>query len=76
MPISTLSGGEKRRLQLLSVLITNPNILFLDEPTNDLDAENVNVFISKIEKIKENAVVIIISHDKRIVGIADKVIRI
>lgn len=37
MPISTLSGGEKRRLQLMCVLISNPNVLFLDEPTNDLD---------------------------------------
>src|SRR5574344_3665 len=36
-PISLLSGGEKRRLYLLTVLVSNPNFLILDEPTNDLD---------------------------------------
>ncbi|WP_457832998.1 ATP-binding cassette domain-containing protein, partial [Staphylococcus aureus] len=35
--LSTLSGGEKKRLQLLTVLFRNPNFLILDEPTNDLD---------------------------------------
>jgi ABC transport system ATP-binding/permease protein len=38
-----LSGGEKRRLYLLTVLISNPNFLILDEPTNDLDIITLNV---------------------------------
>ena len=44
MRIATLSGGEKRRLQLLAILMTNPNILLLDEPTNDLDIYTLEIF--------------------------------
>lgn len=62
MPISTLSGGEKRRLQLLSVLITNPNILFLDEPTNDLDIYTLELLEDYLENFK--GAVIVISHDR------------
>jgi len=43
-PISTLSGGEKRRLYLLKVLMEAPNVLFLDEPTNDLDIQTLTIF--------------------------------
>ena len=42
-PIRKLSGGEKRRLYLLSVLMSAPNVLILDEPTNDLDIETLEV---------------------------------
>lgn len=62
MPISTLSGGEKRRLQLLTILIQNPNILFLDEPTNDLDIYTLEVLEDYLEKFK--GAVIVISHDR------------
>jgi ATP-binding cassette subfamily F protein uup len=40
--VSTLSGGEKRRLYLCTVLMKNPNVLVLDEPTNDLDIPTLN----------------------------------
>lgn len=61
-PVSKLSGGEKRRLQLLSVLITNPNVLFLDEPTNDLDVYTIEL----LENYLENFVgaVLVVSHDR------------
>lgn len=62
MPISTLSGGEKRRLQLLKVLITNPNVLFLDEPTNDLDIYTLELLEDFLEKFR--GAVIVISHDR------------
>ncbi len=62
MPISTLSGGEKRRLQLLSILIQNPNILFLDEPTNDLDIYTLELLEDYLESFK--GAVIVISHDR------------
>ncbi|MDQ6840288.1 MAG: ATP-binding cassette domain-containing protein, partial [Actinomycetota bacterium] len=42
-PVSTLSGGERRRLQLLVVLATRPNVLLLDEPTNDLDLDTLRI---------------------------------
>lgn len=62
MPISTLSGGEKRRLQILSILIQNPNILFLDEPTNDLDIYTLELLEDYLEKFR--GAVIVISHDR------------
>lgn len=61
-PISKLSGGEKRRLYLLSVLMESPNVLILDEPTNDLDIETLTI----LEDYLDNFVgmVITVSHDR------------
>ncbi len=60
--ISTLSGGERRRLHLLTVLIKNPNFLILDEPTNDLDLLTLN----KLEEFLEAfaGCLILVSHDR------------
>lgn len=60
--LSKLSGGEKKRLQLLSILFSNPNFLILDEPTNDLDL----ITLSVLEDFLENyqGCVIIVSHDR------------
>ena len=60
--ISKLSGGEKRRLYLCSVLINRPNILILDEPTNDLDLLSLQVLERYLIDFK--GVVIIVSHDR------------
>ncbi|MEH6304720.1 ABC-F family ATP-binding cassette domain-containing protein [Olivibacter sp. CPCC 100613] len=60
--VETLSGGEKKRLQLMRILIKNPNFLILDEPTNDLDIDTLNV----LENFLENytGVLILVSHDR------------
>ncbi len=60
--VSKLSGGEKRRLYLLTVLIRNPNFLILDEPTNDLDI----LTLSRLEEFLSNfpGCLIIVSHDR------------
>lgn len=62
MPVSKLSGGEKRRLGLLLVLMKNPNFLILDEPTNDLDLLTMN----KLEEFLKDfgGCLILISHDR------------
>ncbi|MFR9164816.1 MAG: ABC-F family ATP-binding cassette domain-containing protein [Dysgonomonas sp.] len=57
-----LSGGEKRRLYLCSVLIKNPNFLVLDEPTNDLDIMTLNVLEEYLQTFK--GCVIVVSHDR------------
>ncbi len=60
--IEKLSGGEKKRLQLMLVLMENPNFLILDEPTNDLDLDTLNVLESFIENYP--GVLILVSHDR------------
>jgi ABC transport system ATP-binding/permease protein len=61
-PISKLSGGEKRRLFLLHVLLSAPNVLILDEPTNDLDVQTLAVLEEYLEDFK--GCVIVVSHDR------------
>ncbi|MGE6631687.1 ABC-F family ATP-binding cassette domain-containing protein [Bacillus sp. NPDC077027] len=60
--IRKLSGGERRRLYLLKVLMEEPNVLFLDEPTNDLDTETLSVLEDYLEQFP--GVVITVSHDR------------
>ncbi|MBF2025727.1 MAG: ABC-F family ATP-binding cassette domain-containing protein [Oscillatoriales cyanobacterium C42_A2020_001] len=61
-PIHKLSGGEKRRLFLLRVLMSEPNVLILDEPTNDLDVQTLAVLEEYLEDF--NGCVIVVSHDR------------
>ena len=61
-PINKLSGGEKRRLFLLKVLMAAPNVLILDEPTNDLDVQTLAVLEEYLEDF--NGCVIVVSHDR------------
>ncbi len=61
-PISVLSGGEKRRLYLLRVLMGSPNILFLDEPTNDLDITTLAILEQYLDAFQ--GAVVTISHDR------------
>jgi ATP-binding cassette subfamily F protein uup len=60
--VHKLSGGEKRRLYLCTVLIKNPNFLVLDEPTNDLDIVTLNILEEYLQSFK--ACIIVVSHDR------------
>ncbi|MBX2954280.1 MAG: ABC-F family ATP-binding cassette domain-containing protein [Leadbetterella sp.] len=61
-PIAKLSGGEKRRLQLLKVLVENPNFLILDEPTNDLDIATLNMLEEFL--MNYSGCLLVVSHDR------------
>ena len=60
--ISRLSGGEKRRLYLLTILMKQPNLLILDEPTNDLDIITLNILEEYLKEFK--GTLVIVSHDR------------
>jgi ATP-binding cassette subfamily F protein uup len=60
--VEKLSGGEKKRLQLLKMLVTNPNFLILDEPTNDFDIDTLNVLEEFLEKF--TGCLLLVSHDR------------
>ena len=61
-PIGKLSGGERRRLNLLRVLMEAPNVLILDEPTNDLDTETLAILEDYLDNYE--GIVITVSHDR------------
>jgi len=61
-PLSKLSGGEKRRLHLMSVLFLNPNFLVLDEPTNDLDLQTLRTLEEFL--LDYPGCILIVSHDR------------
>ena len=62
IPIGKLSGGEKRRLYLCKVLMSSPNVLILDEPTNDLDIPTLTILEDYLEAFE--GIVIAVSHDR------------
>ncbi|EEI90953.1 ABC transporter, ATP-binding protein [Sphingobacterium spiritivorum ATCC 33300] len=63
--VEKLSGGERKRLQLMRVLMRNPNFLILDEPSNDLDIDTLNVLEDFLEKY--TGVLLLVSHDRYLV---------
>lgn len=69
-PIGKLSGGEKRRLNLLRVLMEAPNVLILDEPTNDLDTRTLAILEDYLDSYE--GIVIVVSHDRYFL---DRVVR-
>ncbi len=61
-PVGTLSGGERRRLQLLLTLVEQPNVLLLDEPTNDLDLDTLRALEGLLDEWP--GIVLVVSHDR------------
>lgn len=70
-----LSGGQKQRIAIIRALLMNPDLLCFDEPTSSLDADNKNLLIEIIRKIKKDRAIIVVSHDDDFIEkIADKTI--
>lgn len=71
-----LSGGEKKRICVLRALLQEKEVYIFDEPTNELDAENTETVLNYINQLKNNAIVMVVTHDKRMIDRADKVVKI
>ena len=71
---SELSGGEQQRVAIARALINDPEIIFADEPTGNLDAKNSKTFIELIKKLnkKMNQTFVIVTHNKEFIKISDK----
>ncbi len=73
--IKHLSGGEKRRLYLLTILITSPNVLILDEPTNDLDIETLTILEDFLDDYP--GIIVTVSHDRYFLDrVVDKIFEV
>lgn len=73
---SNLSGGERQRLAFIRLMLSNPDIIILDEPTSALDENNRNEIIDFLNKIKNNKIIFIVSHDNSFIEISDCVINL
>ena len=69
-----LSGGERQSVALARALISNPNIMILDEPTNSMDKQTEKVFIDKMSRIIKDKTLILITHKVSILSLVDRVI--
>jgi ATP-binding cassette subfamily C protein len=68
-----LSGGERQRLSIARALLRRPQLLVLDEPTNNLDKESVAALLEIFGKLKRQATLLIVSHDPRVLQCADRI---
>jgi ATP-binding cassette subfamily C protein len=68
-----LSGGERQRISIARALLRRPQLLVLDEPTNNLDNDSVQALLEILERVKRRATLLIVSHDPRILRRADRV---
>ncbi|MBZ9685664.1 ATP-binding cassette domain-containing protein [Clostridium estertheticum] len=74
--VENLSGGQKQRVAIARALITNPKIIFADEPTGALDRDTSSEIMKLINKIADERLVVLITHDKKICDFADEIITI
>lgn len=71
--VSNLSGGEKQRISLIRILLQNPDIILLDEPTAHLDDLHTASVLKVIKQKLKNKIVLVVSHDNRISEFADNI---
>lgn len=71
---NNLSGGQKQRIAITRALLKDTEVLFFDEPTSALDSDGVLLFIEILRQIKENKIIIVITHDKLLRDVCEEVI--
>ncbi len=74
--VSDLSGGQKQRVAIIKALIKDSKILLFDEPTSALDANTSSVFFEHLNCIKKNKIIILVSHDIKLINKCDEIINI
>ena len=68
-----LSGGQRQRVSLARAIMSKPEILILDEPTSSLDKESEELIFDSLKKISKFTTIILITHDSKIINLADKI---
>jgi len=68
------SGGERQKISILKVLLKNPDVMIFDEPTSALDAETARRFVEHLQRIKQNKIIIMISHDEVLKKKCDEIV--
>lgn len=73
-----LSGGEKQRVAIARTMAMNPQFIFADEPTSDLDSENGHMIVELLKTTarEKGAMVLCVTHDERVLDVADRIIHI
>lgn len=71
-----LSGGEAQRLAVARALLGRPRFLILDEPTNHMDVDAIGRIMSRLTRLPERPAILLVSHDREVVGFADQVYRL
>lgn len=69
---STLSGGEKQKIVFVRAIIKEPDVIILDEPTSALDKNSTKQLVNKLLELKENKIVVVVTHESALINIADK----
>ncbi|REJ22140.1 MAG: ABC transporter ATP-binding protein [Bacillaceae bacterium] len=72
IPVNNLSGGERQRAAFLKVLVFEYPLILLDEPTNNLDEENIQIIMDILSSIKKDRVILVVTHSKFVVENSDK----
>lgn len=73
---TNLSGGEKQKMAILKVMYKNPTVMIFDEPTSALDAETKKCFLKYLEQIREDKIIIVVTHDNDLETYCDHVIEV
>ncbi len=71
---NNLSGGQKQRIAIMRALLKGTEVLFLDEPTSALDSEGILLLMEMLQQIKEDKIIVIITHDKLVREVCDEVV--
>lgn len=72
----SLSGGEKQKVAIIRMLLKNPPVMLMDEPSSALDADSVNSLVELLGQLKRDHLIIMVSHDERLINACDELVRL